>query len=189
MVYHKAEETVMRGGRQMLINEVCKICSLTRKAVECYVEQGLAMPIVRDNGYRDFSYTEVERLKKISVLRNLGLSVSDIRAVLSGQGAENRARASGDCDSDISVHSLYMILGQKNIEIHLEREKQGLLAELARNQDWKDVQDKLHRLQKKQTVLERLRRGFLSCAIGKIGKLLCPDVVMAYIPYHQQIKQ
>ena len=65
----------------MLINEVCRICSLTKKAVEYYIEQGLVTPAVQDNGYRDFTYMEVARMKKISVLRNLGLSVPDIREI------------------------------------------------------------------------------------------------------------
>ena len=53
----------------MLVNEVCKECNLTKKAVEYYIEQGLIAPSVRENGYRDFCDADVARLKKISVLR------------------------------------------------------------------------------------------------------------------------
>lgn len=38
----------------MLINEVCRRCGLTKKAVEYYVEQELLTPLVLENGYRDF---------------------------------------------------------------------------------------------------------------------------------------
>ena len=69
----------------MLINEVCKECSLTKKAVEYYIEQGLIFPTIQENGYRCFSDEDAECLKKISVLRDLGLSVADIRLVLPEQ--------------------------------------------------------------------------------------------------------
>ena len=35
----------------MLINEVCKECNLTKKAVEYYTEQGLIQPRIKENGY------------------------------------------------------------------------------------------------------------------------------------------
>ncbi len=44
----------------MLINEVCKKCRLTKKAVEYYIEQGLISPDIMENGYRDFSQDDVE---------------------------------------------------------------------------------------------------------------------------------
>ena len=71
----------------MLINAVCKECSVTKKAVEYYIEQGLVSPTVQENGYRDFSEEDIRRLKKISILRNLGLSVTDIQDVLFGETA------------------------------------------------------------------------------------------------------
>jgi len=47
-----------------------------------YTEQGLISPIILENGYRDFSKNDVEQLKKISVLRKLGISVEEIKEVL-----------------------------------------------------------------------------------------------------------
>ena len=60
----------------MLINEVCKRCGLTKKAIEYYEEQGLTRPQIMGNGYRVFSEDDVIRLNKITVLRGLGISVS-----------------------------------------------------------------------------------------------------------------
>ncbi|MDE7322397.1 MAG: MerR family transcriptional regulator [Lachnospiraceae bacterium] len=148
----------------MLINEVCQICSLTKKAVEYYIQQGLVVPEVQGNGYREFSDMQVARLKKISVLRNLGLSVSDIQAVLSDQkNAYLEQRSEEYARESVGNSALYAILEQKHMEITVMQEKQRLLAELARNQNWDEVQDKLGNLQKKQTVLERLRNAFPGC--------------------------
>lgn len=154
----------------MLINEVCRICSLSKKAVEYYIEQGLVTPAVQDNGYRDFTDTEVARMKKISILRNLGLSVPDIRAVLTGQ--ENIGMAYKAQNSEkifIQNAAFNKILEQKQMEITWVQEKQALLVELARNQNWEEVQEKLRNLQKRQSVLERLRNAFP----GYYGDMIC----------------
>ena len=63
----------------MLIHEVAKRCNITKKAIQYYVEQGLVVPEVLENGYGDFSETDVEVLKKVSLYRCLGLSVSEIK--------------------------------------------------------------------------------------------------------------
>lgn len=136
----------------MLVNEVCKECNLTKKAVEYYIEQGLIAPSVRENGYRDFSDADVTRLKKISVLRGLGLSVADIEGVLAKQGV-----------------SLNNISGQKLREITVLQEKQKLLQELAKTQDWDSVQEKLLQIQRRQSVLERMRNAFP----GYYGNFIC----------------
>lgn len=64
----------------MFIKDVCLLCKLTKKAVEYYEEQGLITPAVMDNGYRNYSKEDVSRLKEVSVLRKLNISVPDIKA-------------------------------------------------------------------------------------------------------------
>lgn len=66
----------------MLIHETAKRCNITKKAIQYYVEQGLVVPKVLENGYNDFSETDIEVLKKVSLYRCLGLSVSEIKDVL-----------------------------------------------------------------------------------------------------------
>lgn len=69
----------------MLIKDVCRICNLTKKAVEYYEYQGLIKPETAENGYRAYRSEDVDRLKEISVLRRCGISISDIRTILSSQ--------------------------------------------------------------------------------------------------------
>lgn len=77
----------------MLINEVCKITGLTKKAIEYYMEKGLIAPRIEENGYRRFDSEDVARLKEISVLRKLGLSIPEIRSVLDkGNSKANLAK-------------------------------------------------------------------------------------------------
>lgn len=128
----------------MLINEVCNVCGLTKKAVEYYEKQRLICPNILENGYRDFSDSEIERLKKIAILRKLGLSVSDIQAVL-----DDRYKA-----------ALSNILTKKAFEIEAMEEKQKLLQKLAQNQDWEYIRLQLESLEQKQTISERLSNVF-----------------------------
>ncbi len=136
----------------MLINAVCKECSLTKKAIEYYIEQNLISPVIQNNGYRDFSVEDITKLKKISVLRNLGLSVNDIRNVLSSNTAT----------------ALDEIYHKKALQMTILQEKQKLIQELAAQHDWEKVEGRLQQLQKKQTILERLMDAFP----GFYGKFL-----------------
>jgi len=51
----------------MFIKDVCLETQATKKAIEYYIEQGLITPIVLENGYRDFSASDCEKLKKIKI--------------------------------------------------------------------------------------------------------------------------
>ena len=137
----------------MLMNEVCKKCSLTKKAVEYYMGQGLISPSIQENGYRNFSDEDVDRLNKISVLRSLGLSVADIQGVLSSQGAT----------------VLKEISSRKFLQITVLQEKQKLIQELAANHDWEQIQAKLQLLEQKQSILER----FMNVFPGHYGRFIC----------------
>ena len=70
----------------MLINEAVKATNLTKKAIRYYEEKGLISPTVNnENGYKEYSKTDIERLKQISFFRNLGMPVSLIKDYLSSE--------------------------------------------------------------------------------------------------------
>ena len=120
----------------MLIHEVCKKCNLTKKAIEYYGEQGLISPAVTENGYRQFSDDDVEKLKKIAVMRGLGLSVADIRVVL----------------KDNSQSALLPMLHKKELEIATMKEKQEIMQRLVNSGDWEAVQLQMEALQSRQMI-------------------------------------
>lgn len=124
----------------MLIHEVCKASGLTRKAVGYYVDQGLVQPALHENGYRVFSEEDAERLKRISTLRRLGLSVQDIRAALEGT-LDKAAR-------------------EKALAAETERARAELLRRLADTGDWAGVDAQLEALEQKQTIQARLLAAF-----------------------------
>lgn len=74
----------------MLIKEVCKECDLTKKAIEYYEKHGLIKLKYDYNGYRIFEKNDIVRLKEISILRKLSISVSDIKSIIE---SENKCEA------------------------------------------------------------------------------------------------
>lgn len=128
----------------MLIHEACRECRLTKKAVEYYTEQGLISPSILENGYRYFSESDIERMKKIAVLRWLGLSVSDIQRILDSQD--------GGVLSRISY--------EKDMELSQLREKQALIEKLSQDNDWENALVQLESIEKKQSILRRLLNLF-----------------------------
>jgi len=97
------------------INEVEALVGISRKNIRFYEEQGLLSPKRNsDNGYRDYGEAEVEALRRIKLLRKLGLPIEDIRRMLR-------------CEHTVAD-------GMRRHLITLEREKRNLelSAELCR---------------------------------------------------------
>jgi len=66
------------------INDVEKITGLTAKAIRLYESKGLISISRDENGYRNYSDTDVENLKEIKLFRSVGISISDIKLYLFG---------------------------------------------------------------------------------------------------------
>ena len=128
----------------MLIHEACRVCGLTKKAVAYYTEQGLISPDVMENGYRNFSEGDIALLKKIAILRGLGLAVPDIQMVLDKQEAG----------------ALRKVSHKKEMEISELQEKQNLIEKLAQDNNWDDAYAQLEALEQKQSILLRLLGKF-----------------------------
>ena len=70
----------------MKINEVEAAVGVTKKNIRFYEEEGLLSPRREPgNGYRSYSQADVERLRRIKLLRKLDVPLADIRAMLEGQ--------------------------------------------------------------------------------------------------------
>ena len=126
------------GVRRMQMQEVCRAANVTRKAVEVAIEQKLIMPEIRENGYREFSERDAQTLRKIGVLRRLGLSTPQIRAALHDEKTLNGAQA---CAA---------------LKMQTDEQKQTVLAELAKTGDYEAAMKRLSQIEKSASVLTRL---------------------------------
>ena len=70
----------------MKINEVEAAVGVTKKNIRFYEEEGLIQPRREPgNGYRSYSQEDVERLRRIKLLRKLDVPLAEIRTMLEGQ--------------------------------------------------------------------------------------------------------
>ena len=137
----------------MLINEVGKASGLTKKAIEYYVEQGLVFPSVLENGYREFSSCDVERLNKISILRKLGIRTSEIQEILNDE--------TGEFLRKVSV--------QKELDIQRQQAKYAVLNKLSSGVSYSEISDELQSIEDRAIITERLLNAFP----GYYGRFLC----------------
>ena len=69
----------------MKINEVEALVGITKKNIRFYEAEGLLKPQRNsDNGYRDYGEAEVDALRRIKLLRKLGVPLEEIRRMQSG---------------------------------------------------------------------------------------------------------
>ena len=68
----------------MLIKQVENELGITRETIRYYIQEGLISPVQGENRYRDYSEEDIKQLKRIMILRQLDVSVADIRDILSG---------------------------------------------------------------------------------------------------------
>lgn len=68
----------------MKIHEVEELVGITKKNIRFYEQEGLLTPGRKENGYRDYSQQDVEKLKKIRFLRSLSFPLEEIRRMQTG---------------------------------------------------------------------------------------------------------
>ena len=124
-------------------NEVEKITGLTRKAILYYEDKGLIKPRKEENNYRSYSEGDVDRLLQISIYRKLGLSLLEIKNILSTKEKE-----------------LASILRDRQYRLELEESKKNLFEKLIKSQDFEEIAKDLEALEKEETIYERLARIF-----------------------------
>ncbi|MBZ2175527.1 MerR family transcriptional regulator [Schnuerera sp. xch1] len=129
----------------MKINKVCNATGLTKKAIDYYQQKKIIDPNINENGYREFNELEVERLKQVSVLRVLGLSVSEIKEVI---------------NSKFSKEELRKCIIRKELENELSNRQIQLLKQLTEGKNIEKINAEINELNKKKSIKEKLLETF-----------------------------
>lgn len=74
-----------KEAMEVNISQVESLLDMTRANVRYYEQEGLVSPRREPNGYRDYSEADVDTLRKVKLLRQLGLSIEVIRQVQRGE--------------------------------------------------------------------------------------------------------
>lgn len=92
--------------------EIAKICNVTVRTVQYYDNRGILVPNeLTEGGRRVYSENDLEKMKAICFLREIGLSINEIDQILKEKGSA------------------------KVIELFLEKQKQILKCEIAEKQE------------------------------------------------------
>jgi DNA-binding transcriptional MerR regulator len=130
----------------MQIHEAAVRTGLTKKAITYYCEQGLLSPSTLENGYREFSRQDIDKLNAISVLRKLGVAVNEIQPVL----------------SDSTGEALQRLSVRMEIKLQREQAKKELLRKLRAGASYKELQKALEAIENNAEVAQRLLQAFPS---------------------------
>ena len=122
----------------MKINEVEALVGITKKNIRFYEAEGLLTPRRNsENGYRNYGEAEVEALRRIKLLRKLGVPLEEIRQMQTG------------------VHTVGD--GMRRHLVTLERERQNLADAARVCEELTDCQERLEALDA-QGLLDRMDR-------------------------------
>ena len=122
----------------MRINEVEALVGITKKNIRFYEAEGLLSPRRNsENGYRDYGEAEVSVLRRIKLLRKLGVPLEEIRRMQSG------SHTVGD--------------GMRRHLITLERERENLEQSIALCASLTDCRERLADLDA-ETVLAQMEQ-------------------------------
>ena len=127
----------------MLRSEIQKETGLTRKAIEYYEDKGLIHPQKSENGYRDYSTKDLEILKKVSIFRKLGMSISDIYNCISSGG-----------------DTLSSVLREKQHQLDLDEKRKVILEMIVKGESNELINEKVSSLEVEETIYEKLEIDF-----------------------------
>ncbi|NVF11661.1 MerR family transcriptional regulator [Anaerococcus sp. AGMB00486] len=142
----------------MLRSEIQKETGLTRKAIEYYEDKGLIHPQKSENGYRDYSTKDLEILKKVSIFRKLGMSISEINQCISSGG-----------------DTLSSVLRKKEHQLEVDEKRKAILEMVVKGESNQLINDKISLLEAEETIYEKLEIAFP----GYFGQML----FAAYQPF------
>ncbi|MGO1580624.1 MAG: MerR family transcriptional regulator [Peptoniphilaceae bacterium] len=129
----------------MRIKEVCELTGLTKKAIYYYEKKEIISPKFMSNGYREFDNEDIKRLKKIYILKSLGLSITNIKEIL---------------DSKISKEKLRQCITKKSLEEEISKNESDLLKKLLEGEDIDKILREIEDLNSKKTIKERILNMF-----------------------------
>ncbi len=124
----------------MKINEVEAQVGITKKNIRFYEEQGLISPRRNsENGYRDYGEEEVELLRRIKLLRKLGVPLEEIRRMQAGGTVADGMRRhliALERDRQNLEQAIELCRGLKDREVRLDAlDAAALLEEMVRMEE------------------------------------------------------
>ena len=115
----------MENGKYKLltIGQFAALHEINKKTLMWYDETGLFRPaVVKENGYRYYTYYQSSTLETILMLRELGVSVSEIKEFMEKRSAEKLENLLGEKMAELDRNILHL----KEIRKVLVRQRKDL---------------------------------------------------------------
>lgn len=129
----------------MYIKEVCERTNLTKKAIEYYQYKDLISPAIEENGYRKFVNSDVEKLKKIKLFRDIGLSVEEIKAIFK---------------TNMQAEELKKAVIRKNLESQINDLEIKILYDVLNGNEDERLIKKLEKLKSEKSIKVKILEAF-----------------------------
>lgn len=65
----------------MLIGELSKYLNLSRDTIRFYEKLDLIQPLIRNNGYKEYSEQNIQQLKLIQTAKSLGFTLTEVKQI------------------------------------------------------------------------------------------------------------
>lgn len=73
-----------KKGKHMKTNDLEKTLGLSKHTIRYYEKEGFIHPVRDENGYRNYSDEDIQVLQLVKFLRNLNISIDDVKAIIKG---------------------------------------------------------------------------------------------------------
>lgn len=142
----------------MLRSEIQNKTGLTRKAIEYYEDKGLINPHRLENGYKDYTEKDLDILVKVSILRKLGISLSEIKQCVLYNSS-----------------TLSSVLRMKEHQLEVDERRKNILELIVKGEKQELIDEYIAMIETEESIYNRLERVFP----GYFGQLF----FAAYLPF------
>ena len=113
-------DRVKEGVLSMKTHELEKELGISKHTIFYYEKEGIVTPQRDDNGYRSYSQDDLQKLIMVKFLRNLNISIDDVKAILNNELDFKECLKINQIHLEKQIKSLEEV--QENIEMYVSKD-------------------------------------------------------------------
>lgn len=113
-------DKVKKGVLSMKTHELEKELGISKHTIFYYEKEGIVTPQRDDNGYRSYSQEDLQKLIMVKFLRNLNISIDDVKAILNNELDFKECLKINQIHLEKQIKSLEEVQG--NIEMYVRKD-------------------------------------------------------------------
>lgn len=113
-------DKVKEGVLSMKTHELEKELGISKHTIFYYEKEGIVTPQRDDNGYRSYSQEDLQKLIMVKFLRNLNISIDDVKAILNNELDFKECLKINQIHLEKQIKSLEEV--QENIEMYVRKD-------------------------------------------------------------------